>query len=130
MLRVYARSAGRYGVCGLGAYPFVMDLEISVEQLKEQLTSAHPPMLLDVREGWEFQTASIGGSTLMPMGEITGRAHNELDEEQAIAVLCHHGSRSLSVTMWLREQGYAKAQSVAGGIDAWSRVVDPAVPRY
>jgi len=47
-----------------------------------------------------------------------------------IVVLCHHGQRSLSVAMWLRGQGFERAQSLAGGIDAWSRVIDPSVPRY
>jgi rhodanese-related sulfurtransferase len=107
-----------------------MDLEITVEQLKEQLASPTPPLLLDVREQWEFNTASIEGSKLIPMGEIPGRAHQELDEEQRILVLCHHGARSLSVAAWLRQQGFDQAQSVAGGIDAWSRSIDPTVPRY
>jgi rhodanese-related sulfurtransferase len=107
-----------------------MDYEISVDKLKQLLAEPNPPLLLDVREPWEFQTASIAGSKLMPMGEIQGRAHQELDEEQHIAVLCHHGARSLNVTMWLRQQGFENAQSVAGGIDHWSRVIDPAVPTY
>jgi len=91
---------------------------------------AAPLVLLDVREPWEFETARLPGSLLMPMGEVTSRAHNELDEDAHIVVLCHHGMRSLSVTMWLRGQGYERAQSLAGGIDAWSRTVDPSVPRY
>ncbi|WP_158823905.1 rhodanese-like domain-containing protein [Granulicella sp. S156] len=107
-----------------------MDLEITVEQLKQQLSSANPPLLLDVREQWEFDTANIQSSKLMPMGEIPSRAHQELDEEQHILVLCHHGARSLSVAAWLRQQGFDQAQSVAGGIDAWSRSIDPTVPRY
>lgn len=107
-----------------------MDLEITVDQLKQQLASDHPPLLLDVREAWEFQTAQIPGSTLMPMNDVPARAFNELDEDQPIAVLCHHGSRSLSVANWLREKGFAKAQSVVGGIDQWSRVIDPTIPRY
>ena len=107
-----------------------MDLEITVDQLKQQLASPSPPLLLDVREPWEVATACIAGSTPMPMNEVPGRAFNELDEDASIAVLCHHGSRSLSVANWLRQQGFEKAQSVAGGIDAWSRTIDPAVPRY
>jgi rhodanese-related sulfurtransferase len=107
-----------------------MDYEISVEQLKQQLASDNPPLLLDVREPWEFQTASITSAKLIPMGDIPGRVHQELDEDQHIAVLCHHGARSLNVTMWLRQQGFEKAQSVAGGIDAWSRAIDPTVPTY
>jgi rhodanese-related sulfurtransferase len=105
-------------------------LEITVDDLKQRLSSAAPPILLDVREPWEFATAQIPDSTLIPMNEVPSRAFNELDEDAAIAVLCHHGARSLSVANWLRNQGFAHAQSVAGGIDAWSRVIDPTVPRY
>jgi rhodanese-related sulfurtransferase len=107
-----------------------MDLEITVDQLKQQLASEHPPLLLDVREPWEYSTAHIPDSLLMPMNEVRTRAFNELDEDQPIAVLCHHGSRSLSVANWLREQGFTKAQSVAGSIDLWSSVIDPTIPRY
>ncbi len=106
-----------------------MDLEITVDQARTLLAAEHPPMLLDVREPWETATAWIAGSTLMPMGEIPGRAHQELDDEAHILVLCHHGARSLSVTAWLRNQGFDKAQSVAGGIAAWSRLIDPQIPR-
>ena len=107
-----------------------MDLEITVDQLKALLATEHPPLLLDVREPWEHATAHIEPSTLIPMNDIPGRAHQELDEEAPIVVLCHHGMRSLSVASWLRQQGFDKAQSVSGGIDAWSRTIDPTVPRY
>jgi rhodanese-related sulfurtransferase len=107
-----------------------MDLEITVDQLKALLTTEHPPLLLDVRELWEYQTAHIEPSTLIPMNDIPGRAHQELDEEAHLLVLCHHGARSLSVASWLRQQGFDKAQSVSGGIDAWSRTIDPTIPRY
>jgi rhodanese-related sulfurtransferase len=107
-----------------------MDYEISVDQLKALLASDDPPILLDVREQWEFDTAHIANAILMPMGDVPSRAHQELDEEEHVVVLCHHGARSLSVTAWLRNQGYDKAQSVAGGIDAWSRAIDPTVPLY
>ncbi len=104
--------------------------EISVDAYLALRKSAHPPFLLDVREPWEVQTAAIEGSLLMPMGEVTSRAHTELDPDAPVIVLCHHGMRSLSVTMWLREQGYEQAQSLAGGIDHWSRVIDPSIPKY
>ena len=111
-------------------YPYPMDLEITVAQLHTLLASPEKPLLLDVREPWEYETAHIDGSTLIPMNEIPGRAHQELDEEANILVLCHHGARSLSVAAWLRQQGFDKAQSVSGGIDAWSRQIDPTIPRY
>ena len=107
-----------------------MDLEITVAQLQSLLASNNPPLLLDVREPWEHATASIPAATLIPMNEIPARAHQELDEDAAILVMCHHGARSLSVAAWLRQQGFDKAQSVSGGIDAWSRLIDPTIPRY
>ena len=107
-----------------------MDLELTVTKALALLASDHPPLLLDVREPWEYLTAHIQASVIIPMNEIPGRAHQELDEEAPILVLCHHGARSLSVAAWLRNQGFDKAQSVAGGIDAWSRLIDPHIPRY
>jgi rhodanese-related sulfurtransferase len=95
-----------------------------------ELLPPEPPVLLDVREPWEFQAASVEDSLLMPMGDVPSRAHAELDPDAHIVVMCHHGQRSLSVAMWLRGQGFERAQSLAGGIDAWSRVIDPSVPRY
>jgi rhodanese-related sulfurtransferase len=87
-------------------------------------------LLIDVREPWEYATAHIDPSTLIPMGEVSARAHQELDPEQHITVLCHHGQRSLNVTAWLRNQGFENVQSLSGGIDAWSSEIDPQVPRY
>jgi rhodanese-related sulfurtransferase len=108
----------------------MLEPEITAEVFVQQRQQDNSPLLLDVREPWEFQTASLPGSLLMPMGEIPSRAHQELDPDQPIVVLCHHGARSLSVTMWLRDQGFEHVQSLAGGIDRWSRVIDPAIPRY
>jgi rhodanese-related sulfurtransferase len=100
-----------------------MDLELTVTQAKQLLSEPAPPVLLDVREPWEYDTAHIAGSTLIPMNEVPARAFKELDEEAPILVLCHHGA-------WLRQQGFDQAQSISGGIDAWSRTIDPTVPRY
>ena len=115
--------------------PELLPPEITVEafarlRAADGAASTEPAVLLDVREPWEFQTASLPNSLLMPMGDVTSRAHTELDPDAHILVLCHHGQRSLSVAMWLRNQGFEQAQSLAGGIDAWSRVIDPTVPRY
>jgi rhodanese-related sulfurtransferase len=85
---------------------------------------------IDVREPWEHSTAHIEDSTLMPMGDVPARAHQELDPEEHVTILCHHGQRSLNVTAWLRNQGFENVQSLRGGIDAWSAEVDPKVPRY
>jgi rhodanese-related sulfurtransferase len=113
--------------------PELLPPEITPEayaQLRSQSPAGSASLLLDVREPWEFSTASIPGAKLIPMGEIPSRAHTELDPDQHIVVVCHHGARSLSVTMWLRNQGFEQAQSLAGGIDQWSRAIDPNIPRY
>ncbi len=107
-----------------------MDYEITPEEVKAKLDSSQTFTLLDVREPWEFDAANIAGSKLIPMGDIPSRAHQELDPEDHIVVLCHHGVRSMNVTVWLRQQGFENAQSMRGGIDAWSRAVDPKVPLY
>jgi len=107
-----------------------MDYEISPEEVKNVGERKEPFTLLDVREPWEHQTARIEGATLIPMSDIPSRAHQELDPEEHIIVYCHHGVRSMNVTAWLRQQGFEKAQSMAGGIDAWSRSVDGKVPVY
>jgi rhodanese-related sulfurtransferase len=107
-----------------------MDYEITPEEVKAKLNRQETFSLLDVREPWEFETASINGAKLMPMGDVPSRAHQELDPEDEIVVLCHHGVRSMNVTVWLRQQGFEKAQSMRGGIDAWSRNVDGTVPKY
>jgi rhodanese-related sulfurtransferase len=99
-------------------------------QLRAAAPAGDAPVLLDVRETWEFQAAGLPDSLLMPMGDVTSRAHAELDPDAHIVVLCHHGARSLSVAMWLRGQGFERAQSLAGGIEAWSQIIDPTVPRY
>ena|ERR1700722_12000688 len=107
-----------------------MDYEISPEDVKVKLNAGDTFTLLDVREPWECQTAAIATAKLMPMGDVPGRAHQELDPEEHIVVVCHHGVRSMNVTVWLRQQGFEKVQSMRGGIDAWSRSVDQKVPLY
>lgn len=107
----------------------MLDLEISPSQAKE-LLSQPEITLLDVREPWEQQTALIPGSLTMPMGDVPSRAFQELDPETRIIAVCHHGVRSMNVAVWLRNQGFEQAQSLQGGIDAWSREVAPSIPRY
>jgi rhodanese-related sulfurtransferase len=107
-----------------------MEYEINPEEVKAKLDAGDVFTLLDVREPWEFETAWITGAKLMPMGDVPSRANQELDPEENIVVLCHHGVRSMNVTAWLRQQGFEKAQSMRGGIDAWSRRVDGKVPKY
>lgn len=104
--------------------------EITAEELKNRLSQAETITLLDVREPWECQIARIEGSKHIPMGDIPSRAHQELDPDSHIVVVCHHGVRSLNVAHWLRQQGFENAQSLRGGIDSWSRTIDPRIPVY
>ena len=85
-------------------------------------------LLLDVREPWEHQVARIGNSQLVPMNELPTRL-GTIDRSRDIVVYCHHGMRSDMAAEWLRSQGFP-ARNLAGGIDRWSREVDPAIPRY
>ena len=107
----------------------MLDYEISPAEAATLLRD-NKTRLLDVREPWEYSTAHVEPSTLMPMGDVPARAHQELDPDQHITVLCHHGQRSLNVTAWLRNQGFENVQSLRGGINAWSAEIDPTVPRY
>jgi rhodanese-related sulfurtransferase len=93
---------------------------------------AQRPVLLDVREGWELQTASAKPEALdllhMPMQTVPARL-DELDKTRPIACLCHHGGRSMQVASFLIQHGF-EVVNVAGGIHAWSAQVDPSIPVY
>jgi rhodanese-related sulfurtransferase len=107
----------------------MLDYEISPQEAAG-LVAGGQARLIDVREPWEMATAHIEGSVAMPMGDVPARAHQELDPDERLLVLCHHGMRSMNVAFWLRGQGFEQAQSVRGGIDAWSAEVDAGVARY
>jgi rhodanese-related sulfurtransferase len=87
------------------------------------------PLLLDVREAWEFETCRVEGSTHIPMGEIPQR-FGELDPGAEIIVICHHGGRSMQVAMFLQKQGFSGVSNLTGGVDAWAKTVDPTMPVY
>ncbi|WP_310568339.1 rhodanese-like domain-containing protein [Hydrogenophaga sp.] len=103
----------------------------------QQLATEQPgvkPVLLDVREPWECQTASVkadDGFTLvqMPMRTVPAR-YMEMDRDLPIACLCHHGARSAQVVHFLMQQGFSHVVNVHGGINAWSHERDPGVPTY
>ena len=88
-----------------------------------------PPLLLDVRENWEFATCKIDGASQIPMNTIPARLH-ELDEDAEIVCICHHGVRSMSVAAFLERNGFGKLFNLTGGIHAWAVQVDPAMPTY
>jgi rhodanese-related sulfurtransferase len=107
----------------------MLDYEISPAEALDLLKDGKAK-LIDVREPWEFETVRIAGSVEMPMGDVPARAHQELDPDDRLVVICHHGMRSMNVTVWLRNQGFEQTQSLRGGIDAWAAEVDPTVNRY
>ncbi len=99
--------------------------------LRQWLDDQHPFLLLDCRETVEHDYARIDNCMLLPMSEIADRLE-ELTDHRAntIVVYCHHGVRSLQVAYWLASNGFTQVYNLEGGIDRWSREVDPQVPRY
>jgi rhodanese-related sulfurtransferase len=87
------------------------------------------PVLLDVREPWEFELGHLPGATPMPMN-LVPLQHADLPSDRDIVVVCHHGMRSMQVAMFLERQGFSAIHNLTGGMDAWSCEVDPAVARY
>lgn len=87
------------------------------------------PVLLDVREPWETRLCGIEGSELAPMQTIPQRL-SELDSARDIVCICHHGDRSRHVAMFLERHGFPRAFNLTGGVDAWARQIDPAMPTY
>jgi rhodanese-related sulfurtransferase len=108
-----------------------LEIEIDVPAVAALRQSGEAFVLLDCREPDEQAIARIAGSILIPMRLIPERlAELESHRDARVIVHCHHGVRSLRVARFLRERGFARAQSMAGGIEAWSLAIDPAVPRY
>ena len=105
--------------------------QISPPELAAWLADAGraKPVLLDVREPWEFDRARIEGAQLVPMAEVPERL-GEIDAGKPVVAICHHGGRSMQVALFLEKAGYKNVHNLAGGVDAWSRTVDPAVPLY
>jgi rhodanese-related sulfurtransferase len=101
---------------------------ISPRDLKRKLEAGEEPVLLDVREPWEFELARIEGSTLIPMYRLEER-FTELDPGSETVVICHHGNRSAYVTQALQRVGFKNVLNLQGGLDAYS-FVDESVPRY
>lgn len=101
---------------------------ITAEELKDRLEAGERPVLLDVREPWEFETARIEGSRLVPMGRLEERL-DELDPGAETVVICHHGTRSAFITQLLDRAGFDKVLNLEGGVDAYADV-DGSVPKY
>ena len=87
------------------------------------------PLLLDVREPWEFQTCHIDGAAAMPMRTVPARLA-ELDPDQPVVCICHHGARSMQVASFLEQNGFADVSNLTGGVHAWALQVDNNMPTY
>jgi rhodanese-related sulfurtransferase len=106
-------------------------MEIGPRQLAERLRRGDRLWLLDVRHHWEHELARLPDQALIPLHELPSRLDEiEPGPDTQIVCYCHHGIRSLSAAALLREAGFNDAVSLAGGIDLWSELVDPSVPRY
>ena len=104
--------------------------QLSVGEYRKWIDENRPEhTLLDVREPWEVQTCALDNFVNIPMGQIPSRL-DELNREQPIVVVCHHGIRSQRVALFLEHAGFEKVYNLRGGVDAWAKEVDPTFPVY
>lgn len=87
------------------------------------------PLLLDVREAWEHEFCALENSQLLPLAQLPAGA-TTLDHDRALVCICHHGMRSMRAAAYLAQQGFENVYNLAGGVDAWAKQVDPAMPTY
>lgn len=98
-------------------------------ELAAHIQSGHTPVLLDVREPWEWNLCRLPGAILIPMRELPARL-SELNKNAETVVICHHGVRSYHAARYLETAGFVDIVNLAGGVAAWADEVDPAMPRY
>lgn len=105
--------------------------QMSPAELKAWLDDSgrDKPLLLDVREPWEYERCHIDGAELLPMSAVPSR-FGELDPEHETVVICHHGVRSFHVARFLEHNGFGKVINLSGGVDAWAKDVEPGMPTY
>jgi rhodanese-related sulfurtransferase len=109
-------------------------IQISVDQLEQRLTSGDPDIqFVDVREPEELAIASIEGFVNLPLSQFAewgDQIPTRFDPHTETLVLCHHGIRSAQMCQWLAAQGFTNVKNIAGGIDAYSTLVNPSIPHY
>jgi len=109
-------------------------IQISVEELAQRMSSGSVDIqLVDVREVKEIETAHIQGFVNLPLSQFSQwseQIHNRLNPNAETLVLCHHGVRSAQMCQWLMAQGFTNVKNIAGGIDAYSKLIDPSIPQY
>jgi len=99
------------------------------EELKKRLDAGEKPILLDVREPWEFSICKIEGSVNISMSEPE-KLINELNANDEIIAICHHGMRSFQVCNYLENNGFNKVLNLDGGIDSWAKTIDTDIAQY
>ena len=114
-----------------GVIKMSSDIEISCEALARHLAGDEPqPVILDVREKWEFDICHIEGSLLGRELELDAFIQNMRTSGKEVIAVCHHGVRSFSAAMYLKQQGIENVKSLAGGLDRWAQVIDETMSRY
>jgi len=103
--------------------------EMTAKDLKARLDSGRPPILLDVRQDWETKLCRLPNALHIPIEEFELRVE-ELNPDDEIVVYCHQGVRSAAVANYLRGLGFRDVKNLEGGLDLWSRTVDPTMRRY
>lgn len=98
-------------------------------ELAAHLEAGHRPVLLDVREPWEWDICRLPGARLIPMRDLPARLA-ELNKAAETVVICHHGVRSHHAARYLETAGFDNVINLSGGVAAWADEVDPAMPRY
>ncbi len=105
------------------------ELEISPELVREMVDAGEHFVLLDVREDWEWELAHLDGAIHIPLREVESKI-DTLDPAAEIVIYCHVGQRSVDACLILWNAGFRRVRNLTGGINAWSELVDPSVPRY
>ncbi len=104
--------------------------ELYPKELKTYIGAANdPPVLIDVREQWEYDIVHLPDSELIPMSELSEQI-GKLNRDAEIVVICHHGIRSRAAALYMEKHGFKKVINLKGGIDAWAKDVDPSMPTY
>jgi sulfur-carrier protein adenylyltransferase/sulfurtransferase len=111
-----------------GGHPLLE--EVGPAELARELDGPTPPLLVDVRTDQERAIATIEPSVHLDLGQFVQRAPDEIPKDADVVIYCHSGMRSAQAAMWLKANGWSRPRSLAGGIDEWSLVVDPRIPRY
>jgi len=103
---------------------------ITTVELKQEIDQGTTKILLDVREPWEYKLCQIQGSINLPLSSITGRV-GELEQDQDMVLICHHGARSFQAACYLESIGFkGRLFNLEGGIDAWADKIDSNMQKY